>query len=115
RASMTVNEGQWFAEIPVVRSGDLSKPARAQLGLEGITARWGLDFLPWFSQSVSWAAGEGGSKSIKVLILDDWFVESTEQFKVSLRQVQGGKPGAVQETLVDIKDNDKSWWPFGRH
>ncbi|MFM1664052.1 ExeM/NucH family extracellular endonuclease [Aeromonas salmonicida] len=115
RASMTVNEGQWFAEIPVVRSGDLSKPARATLGLEGITARWGLDFLPWFSQSVSWAAGEGGSKSIKVLILDDWFVESTEQFKVSLRQVQGGKPGAVQETLVDIKDNDKSWWPFGRH
>ncbi|WFC16043.1 ExeM/NucH family extracellular endonuclease [Aeromonas salmonicida] len=114
-ATMTVNEGQWFAEIPVVRSGDLSKPARAQLGLEGITARWGLDFLPWFSQSVSWAAGEGGSKSIKVLILDDWFVESTEQFKVSLRQVQGGKPGAVQETLVDIKDNDKSWWPFGRH
>lgn len=115
RASMTVNEGQWFAEIPVVRSGDLSKPARATLGLEGITARWGLDFLPWFSQSVSWAAGEGGSKSIKVLILDDWFVESTEQFKVSLRQLQGGKPGAVQETLVDIKDNDKSWWPFGRH
>lgn len=115
RASMTVNEGQWFAEIPVVRSGDLSKPARAQLGLEGITARWGLDFLPWFSQSVSWAAGEGGSKSIKVLILDDWFVESTEQFKVSLRQLQGGKPGVVQETLVDIKDNDKSWWPFGRH
>ncbi|WP_346209356.1 ExeM/NucH family extracellular endonuclease [Aeromonas salmonicida] len=115
RATMTVNEGQWFAEIPVVRSGDLSKPARAQLGLEGITARWGVDFLPWFSQSVSWAAGEGGNKSIKVLILDDWFVESTEQFKVSLRQVQGGKPGAVQETLVDIKDNDKPWWPFGRH
>ncbi|WP_429233264.1 ExeM/NucH family extracellular endonuclease [Aeromonas salmonicida] len=115
RASMTVNEGQWFAEIPVVRSGDLSKPARATLGLEGVTARWGLDFLPWFSQSVSWAAGEGGNKSIKVLILDDWFVEPTEQFKVSLRQLQGGKPGAVQETLVDIKDNDTSWWPFGRH
>ncbi|OKB08283.1 ExeM/NucH family extracellular endonuclease [Aeromonas salmonicida] len=114
RASMTVNEGQWFAEIPVVRSGDLSKPARATLGLEGVTARWGLDFLPWFSQSVSWAAGEGGNKSIKVLILDDWFVEPTEQFKVSLRQLQGGKPGAVQETLVDIKDNDTSWWPFGR-
>lgn len=115
RASMTVNEGQWFAEIPVVRSGDLSKPARAQLGLEGITARWGLDFLPWFSQSVSWAAGEGGSKSVKVLIIDDWFVEPTEQFKISLRQLQGGQPGAVQETRVDIVDNDKPWWPFGRH
>lgn len=115
RASMTVNEGQWFAEIPVVRSGDLSKPARAQLGLEGVTARWGLDFLPWFSQSVSWAAGEGGSKSVKVLIIDDWFVEPTEQFKISLRQLQGGQPGAVQETRVDIVDNDKPWWPFGRH
>ncbi|MCH7375108.1 ExeM/NucH family extracellular endonuclease [Aeromonas sp. MR19] len=115
RASMTVNEGQWFAEIPVVRSGDLSKPARAQLGLEGVTARWGLDFLPWFSQSVSWAAGEGGSKSVKVLILDDWFVEPTEQFKISLRQLQGGQPGNLQETRVDIVDNDKPWWPFGRH
>ncbi|MDM5072108.1 ExeM/NucH family extracellular endonuclease [Aeromonas bestiarum] len=114
RASMTVNEGQWFAEIPVVRSGDLSKPARAQLGLEGITARWGLDFLPWFSQSVNWAAGEGGSKSVKVLILDDWFVEPTEQFKISLRQLQGGQPGNLQETRVDIVDNDKPWWPFGR-
>ncbi|MFU1552332.1 ExeM/NucH family extracellular endonuclease [Aeromonas sp. A04] len=114
RASMTVNEGQWFAEIPVVRSGDLSKPARAQLGLEGITARWGLDFLPWFSQSVSWAAGEGGSKSVKVLIIDDWFVEPTEQFKISLRQLQGGQPGNLQETRVDIVDNDKPWWPFGR-
>ncbi|MDM5088634.1 ExeM/NucH family extracellular endonuclease [Aeromonas bestiarum] len=114
RASMTVNEGQWFAEIPVVRSGDLSKPARAQLGLEGVTARWGLDFLPWFSQSVSWAAGEGGSKSVKVLILDDWFVEPTEQFRVSLRQLQGGQPGNLQETRVDIVDNDKPWWPFGR-
>lgn len=114
RASMTVNEGQWFAEIPVVRSGDLSKPARAQLGLEGVTARWGLDFLPWFSQSVSWAAGEGGSKSVKVLILDDWFVEPTEQFKISLRQLQGGQPGNLQETRVDIVDNDKPWWPFGR-
>ncbi|CAM3828801.1 ExeM/NucH family extracellular endonuclease [Aeromonas bestiarum] len=114
RASMTVNEGQWFAEIPVVRSGDLSKPARAQLGLEGVTARWGLDFLPWFSQSVSWAAGEGGSKSVKVLIIDDWFVEPTEQFRVSLRQLQGGQPGNLQETRVDIVDNDKPWWPFGR-
>jgi hypothetical protein len=61
RASMTVNEEQWFAEIPLVRTGDLSKPARARVSLEGITARWGLDFLPWFGQSVSWAAGEGAA------------------------------------------------------
>ncbi|MFM5035052.1 ExeM/NucH family extracellular endonuclease [Aeromonas media] len=115
QTSLTVNEGQWFAEIPVVRSGDLSKPARAQLGLEGSTARWGLDFLPWFGQSVSWAAGEGGSKSVKVLILDDWFVESTEQFSVNLEKLKGAQPGTVQQTRVDIQDNDKPWWPFGRH
>ncbi|HHQ4506607.1 ExeM/NucH family extracellular endonuclease [Aeromonas hydrophila] len=115
RASLTVNEGQWFAEIPLVRSGDLSKPARARVALDGVTARWGLDFLPWFGQSVSWAAGEGGSKSVKVLIIDDWFVEPTEQFKVSLAALQGGQPGNLQETRVDILDNDKSWWPFGRY
>ncbi|WP_265436697.1 ExeM/NucH family extracellular endonuclease [Aeromonas media] len=114
-ASLTVNEGQWFAEIPLVRSGDLSKPARATLGLGGITARWGLDFLPWFGQTVSWAAGEGGSKSVKVLILDDWFVESTEQFSVNLEKLKGALPGTVQQTRVDIQDNDKPWWPFGRH
>ncbi len=115
QASITVNEGQWFAEIPLVRSGDLSKPARARVALDGVTARWGLDFLPWFGQSVSWAAGEGGSKSVKVLIIDDWFVEPTEQFRVSLERVEGGQPGALQQTRVDILDNDKSWWPFGRH
>lgn len=113
--TLTVNEGQWFAEIPLVRTGDLSKPARARVSLEGSAARWGLDFLPWLGQSVSWAAGEGGSKSVKVLIIDDWFVEPTEQFKVSLAALQGGQPGAVQQTRVDILDNDKSWWPFGRH
>ena len=64
---------------------------------------------------MSWAAGEGGSKSIKVLILDDWFVESTEQFSVNLEKLKGAQPGAVQQTRVDIQDNDKSWWPFGRH
>ncbi|MGS3150231.1 ExeM/NucH family extracellular endonuclease [Aeromonas sanarellii] len=112
--TMTVNEGQWFAEIPLVRSGDLSKPARARVALDGVTARWGLDFLPWFGQSVSWAAGEGGSKSVKVLIIDDWFVEPTEQFSVSLEKLKGAQPGAVQQTRVDILDNDKSWWPFGR-
>lgn len=111
---MKVNEGQWLAEIPLVRSGDLRQPARAQLALDSLTARWGLDFLPWFGQSVSWAAGEGGVKSIKVLIIDDWFVEPTEQFKVSLQRLQGAQAGAQQETLVDIQDNDKSWWPFGR-
>ncbi|WP_323933716.1 ExeM/NucH family extracellular endonuclease [Aeromonas caviae] len=115
QASITVNEGQWFAEIPLVRSGDLSKPARARVALDGVTARWGLDFLPWFGQSVSWAAGEGGSKSVKVLIIDDWFVEPTEQFRVSLDRVEGGQPGALQQTRVDIQDNDKPWWPFGRH
>lgn len=112
--AMTVNEGQWFVEIPLVRTGDLSKPARARVSLEGITARWGLDFLPWLGQSVSWAAGEGGSKSVKVLIIDDWFVEPTEQFSVHLEKLKGAQPGAVQQTRVDIQDNDKSWWPFGR-
>ncbi|WP_421293015.1 ExeM/NucH family extracellular endonuclease [Aeromonas taiwanensis] len=112
--AMSVNEGQWFVEIPLVRTGDLSKPARARVSLEGITARWGLDFLPWLGQSVSWAAGEGGSKSVKVLIIDDWFVEPTEQFSVHLEKLKGAQPGAVQQTRVDIQDNDKSWWPFGR-
>ncbi|MNC64417.1 hypothetical protein D3C75_1146170 [compost metagenome] len=64
---------------------------------------------------MSWAAGEGGSKSVKVLIIDDWFVEPTEQFSVSLEKLKGAQPGAVQQTRVDILDNDKSWWPFGRH
>ncbi|MNY37593.1 hypothetical protein D3C86_1721670 [compost metagenome] len=63
---------------------------------------------------MSWAAGEGGVKSIKVLVIDDWFVEPTEQFRVSLQRLQGAQAGDQQETRVDIQDNDKSWWPFGR-
>ena len=60
-------------------------------------------------------AGEGGIKSVKVRMLDELFVEPTEQFKVVLVKVKGAQAGAVQETRVEIKDNDKSWWPFGRH
>ncbi|MGL5814706.1 MAG: ExeM/NucH family extracellular endonuclease [Aeromonas sp.] len=112
-AVIKVSEGQWLAEIPLVRSGDLSKPARAQLGLDSGTARWGLDFLPWFGQSVSWAAGEGGVKSIKVLIIDDWFVEPTEQFGVSLQRLQGAQAGTLPQSRIEIQDNDKPWWPFG--
>ncbi|MFM4964176.1 ExeM/NucH family extracellular endonuclease [Aeromonas bivalvium] len=114
-ASLTVNEGQWFAKIPLVRSGDLGQPARAQLAFKGQSAYWGLDFLPWLSPSVSWAAGEGGTKSVKVLIIDDWFVEGTERFTATLRQVRGAVAGETRQTRVDIEDNDKPWWPFGRH
>ncbi|MCS3455879.1 putative extracellular nuclease [Aeromonas sp. BIGb0405] len=114
QGEMRVSEGQWFAEIPLVRSGDLSQPARAQLAFQGQSAYWGLDFLPWLSPSVSWAAGEGGSKSVKVLILDDWFVEGTEQFTATLRQVRGAVAGEQRQTRVQIEDNDKPWWPFGR-
>lgn len=113
--TMGVGEGAWFAEIPVVRSGDLSQPARAQLAFKGQSAYWGLDFLPWLSPSVRWAAGEGGTKSVKVLIIDDWFVEGTERFTASLRQVRGAAAGEARQTRVDIADNDKPWWPFGRH
>nr|AAB39273.1 nuclease [Aeromonas hydrophila] len=112
-AVIRVNEGQWLVEVPLVRSGDLSKPARAQLPLDGMTPRWGLDFLPWLGQSVSWPAGEGGVKSIKVLFIDDWFVEPTEQFRVSLSRLQGAEGGESQ-TRVEIQDNDKPWCPFAR-
>lgn len=111
--TLRAREGQWLVKIPLVRSGDLSKPARAQLALESGTARWGLDFLPWLGQSVSWGAGEGGVKSIEVLIIDDWFVEPTEQFKVRLQRLQGAQAGQP-ESRVDIEDDDKPWWPFGR-
>lgn len=111
--TLRVREGQWLVKIPLVRSGDLSKPARAQLALESGTARRGLDFLPWLGQSVSWGAGEGGVKSIEVLVIDDWFVEPTEQFKVRLQRLQGAQAGQP-ESRVDIEDDDKPWWPFGR-
>ena len=60
----TVNEGRWFAEIPLVRSGDLSKPGPC-LGLCGRSHGALGAGLPALvpGQSVRLGAGEGGSKS----------------------------------------------------
>ncbi|PJG57758.1 ExeM/NucH family extracellular endonuclease [Aeromonas cavernicola] len=112
QAALTVKEGRWVAEIPLMRSGDLSKPASARVSLHGQSARWGLDFLPAGHQSVSWAAGEGGRKSVKVLIIDDWFAEPSEQFEVRLSEVRGASIAPAARTEVTIDDNDHAWWPF---
>ncbi|WP_235046054.1 ExeM/NucH family extracellular endonuclease [Aeromonas diversa] len=111
-SELTTREGLWFVEIPLVRSGDLSQSAQASVSFASGSASWLLDYLPWGSSTVRWAPGEGGVKSVRVLVVDDWFVEKAETFTARLAQVRGAKAGSPAATRVTIEDNDKSWWPF---
>ncbi|WP_368164080.1 ExeM/NucH family extracellular endonuclease [Aeromonas sp. R6-2] len=111
-SELTTREGQWFVEIPVARSGDLSKSAQAKVSFASGSASWLLDYLPWGSSTVHWAPGEGGVKTVRVLVIDDWFVERAETFTARLAQVRGAKAGSPAATRITIEDNDKSWWPF---
>ena len=73
---------------PLVRTGDLSKPARARVALTGSRRAGG--WISCLARPVGeLGCGRGGSKSVKVLVIDDWFVEPTEQFSVSLDRVKG--------------------------
>ncbi|KEP91367.1 hypothetical protein [Aeromonas caviae] len=107
---MTVNEEQWFAEIsPWCAPAILKQAARARVSLEGYGAL-GAGFLPWLGQSVSWARARGGSKSVKVLVIDDWFRRATEQFSVSLEKLKRG-PAGPSSRPGRHSGQRQVWWP----
>ena len=90
RASMTVNEGSGLPRSPgAQRRSEQAGPGRVALTE---SRRAGAGFPALVQPDRELGCGRGGSKSVKVLIIDDWFVEPTEQFRVSLDRVEGASP-----------------------
>ncbi len=56
---------------------------------------------------LSWAAGEGGTKSCPIPIVDDTLDEITETIKVELQEASGGVLGAQVQATLSVTDNDE--------
>jgi uncharacterized delta-60 repeat protein len=73
------------------------------------TATAGADYTTT-TGSLSWAAGEGGFKTITIPILQDATAEPPETFTVTLSNPTGGAtvPAANSKTVVTIHDDDSA-------
>jgi hypothetical protein len=59
------------------------------------------------TETLSWADGETGYKGVRVNLVDDSQVESTERFSLELEQATGGAILGVASVTIAITDNDK--------
>ena len=80
---VNVLEGAGIVKLRVLRDMDLRGPLTITYGTLAGTASAGADFTP-VTGTLSWAAGEGGLKTIELPILDDADDEQLESFSVVL-------------------------------
>lgn len=91
--------------LTVPRSRGTFGAVRVDWRLESDTAQVGIDIAD-VSGTLSWAAGEGGSKAVDIPILNDRLIEGDETFRVVLFNVQGGALLERQVATVTLSDND---------
>ncbi|MCU0792934.1 MAG: hypothetical protein MUE42_08820, partial [Opitutaceae bacterium] len=92
-------------------SGAVSVQFATSTGGSAGTATAGSDYTTT-TGTLSWAAGEGGYKTVTVPVLQDTASESPETFTVTLSGPTGGAtvPAANAKTVVTVRDDDSA--PF---
>jgi hypothetical protein len=106
-ANYNVNENDGFATITVNRSGDTSGESTVDFETsDGATARQRTDYTI-AAGTVSFAAGET-SKTFRVLINDDVYVEGTETLNLALSNPRVATLGGMNTAVLTILDNDSA-------
>src|SRR5438552_3160046 len=103
QSSYVVTEASTAVTITVNRLGDTSSAATVDYATSDGTATERSDYIT-ARGTLRFAPGEA-SKSFKVLINDDSFVEGTETFKVTLSNPTGVNLSAPSTVTVYIDDN----------
>jgi Calx-beta domain len=118
--SYMVGEGDGHVTITVTRTGDTSGPGTVDyrtldtdtftVGCADTVNNLGsaysrCDFATVVG-TLSWAAGDGSSKSFDVPIIDDSYHEGNETFNVILSNPTGGTLGSTSTATITIVDND---------
>ncbi|HEV7667977.1 MAG TPA: Calx-beta domain-containing protein [Thermoanaerobaculia bacterium] len=94
------------ATISVVRSGGTTGAVSVSYATSDGTAAAGSDYTA-ASGTLSFADGEGGTKTIPVALLPDDAVEGSESFTVTLSAPTGGAAlGSPASATVEILDDD---------
>ncbi len=105
--NLDVGEGAGTTAIILQRSGSSAGVVSVEV-LEGSpgTAIAGDDFVDFSGVLVTWADGDTADKVVDVTLIDDDLVEGTENFELTLSNVQGGVIGQNAILNVNILDND---------
>lgn len=104
-ASYSVNEDGTSVTVTVTRTGDTSVATAVDLTTVDDSAGQRSDYIIAL-RKLEFGAGET-SKSVKILIVDDAFVEQSETFNVFLSNATGAfLPGSPNPAVVTIISND---------
>lgn len=103
-STYSVSESGGSVFLKVGRS-DISSAASVVVSTSDGTAEAGRDYAA-LSQTLSWAAGEEGGKTVRINLVNDAAVEGTETIRVKLSSPAGLVLGAPSVAAVRILDND---------
>lgn len=104
-ASYSVAENGGSVTVNVTRSGGSSGAATVAYSTVNGTATAGSDYTST-SGTLSWAAGETATRTIRIPIVNDSVAEATEAFSVRLSAATGASIGSTSAATVTITDDD---------
>jgi hypothetical protein len=104
--NVQVDEDQGFVDVELRRTGGSDGPVSIDVRLVPGLARSGDDYDGAnVTTQVNWNDGEGGSKYVRIPIIDDSIIEDVETFSVVI-DTTGTTVGGQRQTVVAINDND---------
>ncbi len=105
-ATASVAENGTFVDVQVTRTNGTSGAASATCSVTGGTASGG-DFT-LSNATVSWAAGETGTKTCRITPVNDSEVEANETVVLSLDSITGASAGGLLTATVTITNDDSA-------
>ena len=103
--NINVNENAGTVDVDVVRTTATAGSVSVDFATANGTATAGSDFEA-ASGTLSWADGEGGSKTITINLIDDTQSENNESFRVVLSNFSREDSAGLAETTINIPAND---------
>lgn len=102
--SASASESVGYATLTVVRTGGSDGAAQVRYRTVPVTAAAGADFVP-AEGVLSWGAGDGSARAVRIPILPDAVWEESERFDVELFDATGAAlatPAAASVTLTNV-------------
>jgi len=104
-ATLTVTEGDGFANLLVTRNGGSTGPATVEVVTGHGSASMPDDYLPAVTSHLVWNDGDGSVKTVSVPIVADDIFEQPEQFFVELRNATGATIGGLSVATIVIEED----------
>lgn len=103
-SGIELDESAGTASLTVHRGGDISEAASVDWATADGTATAGSDYTPG-GGTLAWPAGDGGDRTIEVIVLDDSYPEENESFSVALSNpspdLHIGEPSTAIVTITN--------------